>query len=125
MYAAWLPDSRADAWLDRAVPELSAQRRKECRQALALVRDRGYSVTVRGPSGGGATREALPDDLADNGAKVLGIGAPSFGAGGALECAVALVDPAVAGGAPSAEALARKVTAAADRLSRALGGALS
>ena len=119
VYAAWLPDARANAWLDRAEPSLSARQRKQCQQALALVRDRGYSVTVRDLRPDPGTREAARDQLDSTDLDVLGISAPVFSAGGGLECSVALVDPPA--GRNTAE-LGRTVLAAADRLTSVLGG---
>ena len=120
VYAAWLPEARMAAWLDRADPALSASQRRQCRDALGTVRERGYSVTIR-DEGGRATREASDGDLDRGGLDVLGIGAPVFGAGGALECAVALVDPPSTGRTARTVPLARHVTVAAERLTALLG----
>jgi DNA-binding IclR family transcriptional regulator len=119
VYAAWLPDGRANAWLDRAHPALNARQRKEYQQSLEVVRDRGYSVTVRGAGQHRATREATDDELDAGEVDVLGISAPVFGAGGALECSIALVDPPPG---RNTAALGRTVMSAADQLTSMLGG---
>jgi len=118
VYAAWLPDARVTSWLDRADPALTARQRKECQQALDVVRERGYSVTIRDAQHERGTREASADKL-DGAADVLGISAPVFGSGGALECSVALVDPPPA---RNTAALGRLVTAAANQLTEILDG---
>ena len=118
VYAAWLSDARVSAWLDRADPVLTTRQRKECHKALDVVRDRGYSVTVRDARHDRGTREVSDEEL-DGAVDVLGISAPVFGSGGALECSVALVDPP-----PRRDtvALGRLVLAAANKLTTMLGG---
>ena len=117
MYAAWLADARVGGWLDRADPALTARQRKECQQSLDVVRERGYSVTVRDARHDRGTREASDDEI--NGElDVLGISAPVFGSGGALECSIALVDPPPG---RSTAALGRLVIAAANQLTEILG----
>lgn len=118
VYAAWLPDARVGGWLDRADPALTTRQRKECQQAVAVVRTRGYSVTVRAARHDRGTREVSDDEL-DGDLDVLGISAPVFGSGGALECSVALVDPPPG---RKTVALARLVMAAANQLTVTLGG---
>jgi DNA-binding IclR family transcriptional regulator len=117
VYAAWLSDARTSAWLDRADPALTARQRKECQQALAVVRDRGYSVTIRDPRHGHATREVSDEELRESELDVLGVSAAVFGSGGSLECSVALVDPPP--GHNTVE-LGRVVMAAASRLTGVL-----
>jgi DNA-binding IclR family transcriptional regulator len=118
VYAAWLSDARVSSWLDRADPSLTARQRKQCQQSLAVVRERGYSVTIRDAGHDRGTREVSDDEL-DAELDVLGVSAPVFGSGGALECSVALVDPPP--GRNTVE-LGRLVTAAADQLTASLGG---
>jgi len=46
VFAAWAPPSVVEAWLDRATGSLSTDERARYVDALAAVRDRGYSLAV-------------------------------------------------------------------------------
>jgi DNA-binding IclR family transcriptional regulator len=121
VYAAWAEPALVERWLDRAEPPLSARRRREVSRALDLVRERGWSVTVRNHGTAWRTREALDADLAAPEVDVVGIGAPVVGTSGGMECSVAIVDlpPRLVG--QRVRALAAEVVGAAGALSRALG----
>jgi len=89
VYVAWESDAAIDAWCDRAATRLSRRERLEFRRELAMIRDRGWSATVRAHDSD-AGREANPNDLRRRSLSVTGISAPVWDDRGALMCSIAL-----------------------------------
>jgi len=50
-FIAWSPEADIEEWLDRAPRRLSDGERRHFRDALAAVREHGYSVTLDDPAG--------------------------------------------------------------------------
>jgi DNA-binding IclR family transcriptional regulator len=48
-FIAWSPKREIDAWLDRSPTRLTDEQRVHYGEALAAVRQQGFSVTLRGP----------------------------------------------------------------------------
>jgi DNA-binding IclR family transcriptional regulator len=93
IYVAWADDTTVDAWLDRAAPPLGRTRRARARRDLAEIRERGYSVTVRGsrrPLAAIDHEELTAARGADAALRVVGISAAVWDAAGALACSIAL-----------------------------------
>jgi DNA-binding IclR family transcriptional regulator len=92
IYLAWASTADVDAWIDRADPPLGRTRAAGARRALAQIRARGYSVTIRGPrrANGALDLEELVDERHDDAVRVVGISAAAWDASGRLACSLAL-----------------------------------
>ncbi len=122
IYVAWGSTAQIDRWLDGAGPDLPSRQRRQLTHDLALVRDRGWSATIRIPTRDGhAMHEARTEDLERGSLELLGLGAPVWDPAGRFECSVAVVSP---GGRPLAghetQTLATTVVDAAQRLTTAI-----
>jgi DNA-binding IclR family transcriptional regulator len=149
IFFAWRPDREIGEWLDRAGDELSAAERQRYRDAVAADRRRGYNFALRveglndlfdlyvagnpyTPVGRQTILEAygrlahdakyLPvADEVDPDAQLSSVAAPVFGPDGALLFSICLLMGEQHRGA-DLPALARAVTHAAGRVTRAIDG---
>jgi DNA-binding IclR family transcriptional regulator len=113
-WAAWSSPSAIEAWLDRAEQPLTLAQREAFHESLAMVRRRGFSVTVpkhrpaeaatrsETPEGAawptpyaseGRSTESLelPEDLDDNLWTIVGISAPVLDHEQRLACLIGVV----------------------------------
>lgn len=136
VFVAWAGDDAIDEWIGRLGARVTDAERRLYRQALAAVRERGYSVALAGEgqqrlvealtdaghAGDGAEEYALLDLAGDAAYRINHIGAPVFGADGAVALGLFLIGFR---GQIAAEEVpryaARLVDAAAD-ITAALGG---
>jgi DNA-binding IclR family transcriptional regulator len=93
IYAAYAPAPLASKWLDLAEPPLSVRRRKALDAELELIRERGWSATVRARTkSGSVVRELTKDELEEEALDVLGVSAPILGDDRYIDLSVAVVD---------------------------------
>ncbi|KPM50702.1 hypothetical protein CcI49_31045 [Frankia sp. CcI49] len=129
IYVAWAGDDAEARWFARAQPPLSPAQRDTHRAALAAVRTRGWSATVRphgeqvAAPGEPAVHEATDADLAATRLHVIGLSAPVWTPDGTLACSLALTSlPGdVTGG--ELQRLAARVVEVAAQVIAIIGGA--
>jgi DNA-binding IclR family transcriptional regulator len=144
-FIAWASKREIDAWLDRAPRSLTEEERLHYGEALALVRDQGYSVTLAEPLGrhlGGEPDEPpveaallppsepigdfggvyLPTSLVEGRTyRLTQLSAPVFDRAGIVSLVILGVAVGLELTTPQIAAYGRRVRQAASRLELAIG----
>jgi DNA-binding IclR family transcriptional regulator len=92
VYVAWESETEIDGWINRSSSTLTRSRQRGLRADLGLIRERGWSATIRsdGQRGPSSYREVNDRDLRHD-LLLVGISAPVFDGNGSVACSLALI----------------------------------